>query len=161
MILSKRLIKYWLPVALWMAFIYWMSTDTFSSENTSLFIEPAIRLLLPTATPEQVNLYHAIIRKAAHVFEYFILGCLLFRAFRADSSKSWSWQWPLLAVVVLALWAGSDEFHQWFVPSRGASIKDVGIDVAGGVLAQIVITLWVHQKKSEPPDAKAHFEEAS
>jgi VanZ family protein len=147
MTFKKDFIKYWVPVFLWMAFIFWMSTGTFSSENTSRFFEPAIRLLFPTATPQRVSLFHAIFRKAGHVFEYFILGFLLFRAFRAGSSESWNWRWPLSAAVVIILWAASDEFHQSFMPSRQASIQDVGIDIAGGVFAQVAGVWWFYHKK--------------
>ena len=84
---------------------------------------------------------HGLIRKSAHVAEYFVLGLLLFRAFRSDSSQPWDWRWTIYAVVVVFLYAMSDEFHQIYVTSRGSSIFDVGLDTAGGVLSQIAIML--------------------
>ena len=138
---KQYFIKYWLPVVLGMCLIFWMSTETFSSGNTSSFVKAILRLLVPEISPQEVGLVHAFIRKAAHVIEYFILGLLLFRAFRGDSNASFNWRWPLFAVTVVALWAASDEFHQFFVPTRAASAVDVGMDTAGGMFGQVVSAL--------------------
>lgn len=135
-------IKYWLPVVLWMGLIFWMSTDSLSSEHTSSIIEPALRLLMPDITPEKVDHLHGLIRKAGHAVEYFVLGLLLFRAFRGDSQEWWNWRWVACAIIVLVLYAVSDELHQSFVPTRTASPFDVGIDLSGGILAQLAGTLW-------------------
>lgn len=137
-----RNFKYWVPVLFWMSFIYWMSTGTFSAENTSLIFEPLLYFLMPSITLEKVVLLNEIIRKLGHVTEYFILGILLFRAFRCGSKELLSWRWVRNALLVGILYAASDEFHQSFVSSRTASIFDVGIDTLGGILAQGVSVLW-------------------
>jgi len=136
---NHNLIKYWLPVILWMGVIFGMSTRTFSSEHTSRFIVPLLNFLFPWLSTQYVDLIHELIRKAVHVAEYFILGLLLFRAFRSDSSQKWRPQWTIYAVIGVMLYAACDEFHQSFVDSRGASLADVVIDSAGGVLSQIMI----------------------
>jgi VanZ family protein len=79
-----------------------------------------------------------LIRKFAHLTEYFILGLLLFRFFRNDSNDLKMLRWMISAMIVLALYAAGDEFHQSFVPTRTASIVDIGIDISGGLLAQLV-----------------------
>jgi VanZ family protein len=132
-------VKYWISVILTMALIFWLSSGTFSSDNTSRFIEPIIHFLFPGMQKTDVELLHVLIRKAGHVTEYFILGFFLFRAFRGHSSKRWSLHWAIYAVVVSAVYAFSDEFHQSFVSTRTASFMDVGIDTVGGIVAQIVI----------------------
>jgi VanZ family protein len=83
-----------------------------------------------------------MIRIAAHVIEYFILGLILFRAFRGGSTASWKWRWSSFAVIGVVFWALGDEWHQSFVSTRMASVVDVGIDTAGGILAQFVGALW-------------------
>jgi len=45
------------------------------------------------------------------------------------------------------VWAAVDELHQSFIPARTASIVDVGIDITGGILAQLVIVLAYRYKK--------------
>lgn len=137
-----RNFKYWAPVLLWMSFIFWMSTGTFSAENTSLIIEPILRFLMPSLSPEKVDMIHGVIRKLGHVTEYFILGILLFRAFRGGSRELRIQRWAFSSFVVAVLYAASDEFHQSFISTRTASLFDVGMDTLGGILAQGVSALW-------------------
>jgi VanZ family protein len=124
-----------------------MSTETFSTQNTFSLIETVLRFLVHEISSKEIGLIHALIRKAGHVIEYFILGLLLFRAFRGGSIASWNWRWSFFAVMVVVLWAASDEFHQSFVPTRRASLVDVGIDTAGGILAQFVSAWWQRYRK--------------
>lgn len=147
MTFNRNFIKYLLPVIFWMCFIFWMSTGTFSSQNTFPLVETILRFLVRNLSSQEVDLIHGWIRKSAHVAEYFILGLLLFRAFRGGSMGSWNWRWTFFAVMVVVLWAASDEFHQSFVPTRTASVVDVVIDTAGGVLAQLVIIFWHRYRK--------------
>jgi len=139
---SRDFVKYWLPVILFACFIFWMSTETFSSERTFSVVRAVIHFLVPGLSGKEVDLIHAIIRKLAHVVEYLILGFLLFRAFRGRSSAWWSWRWFFLTTIVVLLWAASDEFHQSFVSTRTASIVDVGVDIVGGILGQFVSGVW-------------------
>ncbi len=134
----------WFPVFLWLCFVYFMSTGTFSSANTFSIIGAALRFLFPTLSGDEISMIHGIIRKGAHVTEYFVLGLLLLRAFRLGSGGTWKWRWPVFALIGVALYALGDEFHQSFVPTRTASMKDVGIDTIGGFLAQCVGVAW-HQ----------------
>ncbi len=130
-----------------MCFTFWMSTETFSSENTFLWIKIVLRFLAPKISSQEIVLIHTFIRKASHVIEYFILGLLLFRAFRGDFTESWKWRWAFCAVIVVTLWAATDELHQSFLPTRTSSAVDVSIDTAGGILAQIVSALWHRYRK--------------
>jgi VanZ family protein len=131
----SRYLKYWSPLLLWMLFIFWMSTGTFSAENTSLIIEPLLRFLMPSLSAENADIIHGLIRKLGHVVEYFILGFLLFRAFRGGSKELRIPRWVFSSFIFLALYAASDEFHQSFVSTRTASLYDVGIDMLGGTIA--------------------------
>ena len=135
---QQYFVKYWLPVVLGMCFIFWMSTETFSSRNTSSLVTTILRFLVPEISSQETALIHAFIRKSGHVIEYFILGLLLFRAFRGGSNTSFNWRWSLFALTVVVLWAAGDEFHQFFIPTRRACAVDVGIDTAGGMFAQVV-----------------------
>lgn len=136
-----RYLQYWLPVALWMGIIFWMSTGTFSSQNTSAILEPIITLLIPDLSHEDLDVIHEAIRKAGHVTEYFIFGVLLFRAFRGSSDKPRPWQWTLYSLLITLGYAAGDEYHQSFVSTRTASLLDVCFDVSGGLLAQAVSIL--------------------
>jgi VanZ family protein len=139
--------KYWVPVLLWMSFIFWMSTGTFSAQNTSLIIEPILHFLMPSISPEKIAMIHGVMRKLGHVTEYFILGILLFRAFRGGLKELRNLRWAFSSLLVVVLYAVSDEFHQSFIPTRTASLFDVGIDTLGGILAQGVSILWHLSRK--------------
>ena len=137
---NRNFLQYWLPVIIWMGVIFGMSTGMFSSDHTSRFIVPLLNFLFPQLSPHDVDLIHGLIRRAGHVTEYFILGVLLFRAFRSDSPYPWRPRWTLYAIIAVVVYAMSDEFHQSFVGSRSASLIDVSIDSAGGVLSQVAVT---------------------
>jgi len=145
-----RLIAYWAPPVLWMLFISWMSTPTFSSDNTSRIIEPILRYMHPSITDQEVKTYHAVIRKMAHCVEYFMLGMLLFRAFMAGSIARRIEKWAAYSFLAIVLYASMDEIHQYFLPERTASLIDVGIDALGGLLGLCSSVLrYLHRERRQ------------
>ena len=139
-------IKYWLPVFLWIGFIFWMSTSMFSAQNTYLFFESLLRFFAPSISHKEVIVVHIFIRKLAHITEYFISGLLLFRAFREGSDKRREGLWAFSSLLVVVIIAASDELHQSFVPTRTATLVDVGLDIMGGFLAQGVSVLMFRRQ---------------
>jgi VanZ family protein len=79
-------------------------------------------------------------RKLAHVSEYAVLAVLLYRAFVHTALKDRRALSAGLVLLLCAAYAATDEFHQAFVPSRTASLRDVMIDICGATLA--VILYW-------------------
>ena len=53
-------------VLVWAIVIFSFSTSYFSAENTSKFIDPILRFLMPGASAATIALGHAFVRKAAH-----------------------------------------------------------------------------------------------
>jgi VanZ family protein len=144
--LSTR-VKYWLPAILWAAFISTVSTDTFSSDHTSRFIIPVLHWFFPHASMEALELMHAVIRKTAHLTEYFILSIFLWHAMR-NVNHGWKLRWAIWAIVMCAGYASLDEFHQSFVPSRTASPWDALIDTTGASIAQAALWIWHRGRKA-------------
>lgn len=107
--------------------------------NTSRIIGPVLLWLFPDATPETLAAVHFAIRKAAHFGEYCLLGLLSARAFRKSSHLFLRSHWFLVALLLIALYALVDEYHQSFVASRTGSIYDSFIDMVGGLTALIFI----------------------
>ena len=105
----------WFSVLLWMAVIFVLSSEHFSSARTPI-------------GPDTVQF---LVRKFAHWTEYFILGFLLMRALSANSDKLISKRHIVLSVIVAAVYAVTDEWHQSFVPNREAKISDVALDTVG------------------------------
>ena len=138
---SRKIFRYWFPVALWIGFIFWMSTGIFSAHNTYLFFEPILRFLAPSMSQKEIVAVHYALRKLAHLTEYFISGLLLFRAFKNGSDTRREWRWGISSLIVIVIIAASDEYHQTFVMTRTPSLVDIGIDVTGGFLAQCLSVL--------------------
>ena len=137
---SARITHYWIPVFLMLLIQFTFSTSAFSSDETSRYIVPLLKFLMRNATPEQLQFWHHVVRKAAHVTEYCILGLLVYRAFQVDILNPWKLR--ILTIVFVAVAASFDEFHQSFVPSRGSSIIDVGWDCIGGLIALMLLWIW-------------------
>ena len=92
---------------------------------------------------------HGLLRKLAHFTEFCTLGALLSWLFAMLREKKWAFVIPSLVCGCLA--ACVDETIQRFIPDRGPSIKDVGIDSAGVALGIILLSLGytIHQKKKK------------
>lgn len=129
-------LKSWLPVLIWMAFMFTASTDLLSAEHTSRFLVPFLRWLKPDISWATIVQVHFLIRKGAHLTEYAILAVLLWRALRFHRVGVRHSLWPqaAIALVVAIVFAATDEYHQAFVPSRGSSPVDVMIDSCGAAL---------------------------
>ncbi|MCL5096321.1 MAG: VanZ family protein [Candidatus Omnitrophica bacterium] len=140
--LKRRFFLDWLPVILWMMFIFIGSTDVLSSAHTSRFLVPFLRWLKPDISQAALAKAQFMVRKAGHISEYAILSILLWRAFpRPESSLASSWYWRGAAVVlpIVALYAASDEVHQSFYRSRFASVWDVSLDTIGAAVGLALV----------------------
>jgi VanZ family protein len=144
----------WVPLVAWVLVIFFFSTDNFSGTNTAGLIQSVLKFLFPFLTPSQLHFWHGVCRKAGHVTEYFILGFLAWRTFRAFS---WTQARPKLftAGFVLAV-ALSDELHQAFVPSRTGSLIDVGYDFAGCLIVLMLLPRSGNGSKNEARTLHSH-----
>ena len=107
----------WVAVAAWMAFIYFMS-------SRPSFPLPGVRWL------------DELIRIAGHFSEYAVLGFLSSRAIAPNGERSA--RRAILVLLLSAVYALSDEWHQSFVPNRDASGFDLAVDTLGALLGSSV-----------------------
>ena len=143
---------YWLPVLLWMGIIFSASSDTHSQEHSSRLFEPFLRWLFPHASPQSIEALHHLVRKLGHLTEYAILGLLLWRALHQARTPLPDWSWPKVGgtLLIVFLYASTDEFHQRFVPGRTPMVSDVFIDTAGaaaGLLGRWLFHLRALRRK--------------
>lgn len=129
----RKFLSRYLPLVVWLAFIFFASSDNFNAGNTSRIIGPLVLWLFPNTSAETLVTIHFITRKLAHFTEYAILGFLAARAFRNRE------RWFLISAVLVVVYALLDEYHQSFVPSRTASVFDSLIDMAGGLTALLIV----------------------
>jgi VanZ family protein len=109
-----------LPPLCWTGLIMYLGGGQWSSEETSSFLGPMLRALLPGFSPEFLGAVHFLIRKTAHLSEYGVLAVLWRRATRRS--------WIALFLCVLTAF---DEFRQLFTPGREGSVYDVLLDGTG------------------------------
>jgi VanZ family protein len=128
----------------WMLIIFSASSDQKSFSHSSRIIAPILHWLFPHMSDQSVHAAVFAVRKAAHVTEYAILGLLVWRALRKSSGtepRPWLWSQAGIALLIVALYATSDEIHQAFVPTRQASVWDVLVDTVGGAFG--LLFLWI------------------
>src|SRR3954462_16001663 len=126
-----------------MSGIFLGSSDSHSYTHSSRLIEPLLHWLFPHMTQAHVEAIHHVIRKCAHLTEYAVLATLLWRAVRKPvrhDTRPWSWREATIAVLIVFLYASTDEFHQMFVPTRTPMVSDVFINTSGAVVGMIL--LW-------------------
>jgi VanZ family protein len=136
----------WILVIGWMVLIFIFSSQVgeVSKENNKIVIY-VFNLLGVDLNSIFGVLGDFIVRKAAHFTEYFILYILLYRAISIKKNtdiKAFIW-----AIVIVFLYACSDEFHQAFVPGRGPAFRDVLVDTCGGLTAFLITYIYVTFKK--------------
>ena len=77
--------------------------------------------------------------------EYAILALLILRAIKLSlrpAARRWSWPRAGVALLIAAAYAATDEWHQSFVPSRTADLKDVLIDSSGALIGVMLMFFW-------------------
>ena len=74
------------------------------------------------------------IRKAAHATEYAVLALLVFGALPFTGFKRYGIAW-----IFAVFYAGTDEFHQLYVPGRAGTLFDVGVDSLGALAGLLIL----------------------
>lgn len=154
---AKRIIKVWLPSALWLAVIAVESTNLGSMEHTGRILYPIFQFLFHM-DPAKFAVWHMLLRKSGHVVGYSLLSVLLFRSWRGTFprlSTRWCFEWAALALLTTALVASLDEWHQSYLPSRTGTVRDVILDTAAALLAQIVLFVILRRESSRVLDPGA------
>jgi VanZ family protein len=145
-----RTFVYWFPALLWLAVIA-VESFRLSSAVTGTYLWELLRGLHVHMSPHTFARFHHLLRKGGHVTGYGILCLLLFRAwFHTLSARGLKLRSTVLALSMTFLTAILDEWHQSFDPSRTASVRDVGLDVTGGILFLIVALFVFRVWRSAP-----------
>ena len=118
-----------------------------------LFSSIPMKLSPPSVEPLKLTPDY-LLKKGAHLLGYALLALAVSRAILRADPANWpaspptspevggelrglrlrGWKGDVITICCVLLFAMSDEFHQSFVPGRGASLIDVGIDLLGGVI---------------------------
>ncbi len=114
----RRQLAAWLPVALWAALIFVLS----SIPGTRL---PKIDL------PQSDKMVHALV--------YGMLGALLQRAQDMTVSRGRRRANLIATILLVTAYGVSDEIHQLWTPNRSADWRDVIADACGGTAGALVV----------------------
>jgi len=147
---AKRIIKVWLPSAVWLAVITVESTNLGSMEHTGRILYPIFDFLFHM-DPAKFEIWHALLRKTGHVVGYFTLSVLFFRSWRATFprlSTRWCFAWATVGLLSTALVATIDEWHQSYLPSRTGTVRDVILDTSAALVAQIALFVILRNESS-------------
>lgn len=118
-----RIVRFWLPVILWVILIFVLSSHERAEVSEKFFINFAFF-------------------KSLHILEYFALEVLSYRAL-SNTTICWKRDVVIFSAIMSIFYAASDELHQQFIPTRQGRIRDVVIDATGIILATQFIWRWL------------------
>lgn len=148
--MKKSLLMIFLVV--WIMFIFFNSvqTGTQSSEASGFFTTFFKALFDKIGWDINWDNLSNLIRKSAHMLEFFVLALLFCFNFIAQDPLKKTIEKALLCSVAVAI---VDEMIQLFVEGRSGSIIDVAIDNVGTVLALAVFYIIFRNKKKNRPSS--------
>jgi VanZ family protein len=118
----------WLAVLVWVGLIYWLSSQ-------------------PDSSLKELGLSGDLLAIAGHLSLFGILTLLLVLALRRTTSLAHHTV-SRLALLLVMLFALSDELHQRSVPGRSSSLSDWLVDVAAALLVLLLIRWWIRRRDS-------------
>jgi len=149
-------------LALWGLLIFFFSSQSYSEQN----LTPYLTVLLGDRNLDKafssihftyagveisvsnlgmVHFIEFFIRKAAHLFVFFVLGALAWLV------STRVWRSKRIAAIVAAffvfLYACLDEIHQHYTNGRSPLVEDVLLDTCGGILGIVTCIIVFRMKK--------------
>ncbi|EKQ50454.1 MULTISPECIES: VanZ family protein [unclassified Clostridium] len=142
---NKREIVYWILLIAWMGVIFIMSNQPASiSDSESVGVIKLLSSLGLDMNGIFGQFANFIVRKCAHFLEYMILALLAFNVFTLYYNMK---QVIIFTIILVFIYACTDEVHQLFVPGREGAIRDVIIDTTGGTILIIIRILRLNLAK--------------
>lgn len=144
-----------LPALAWYALIFWFSSKTAAASGGQS--SGLLGRLLDAASPAYassglqafaVETLSFPVRKAAHMFLYFVLALLLLHALThlvQSGRRKHLW---IFAPFLCAALAALDEYHQTLVPGRSGEPRDVLVDLCGALIALGLWTLVLWSRRN-------------
>jgi VanZ family protein len=130
----------WLPALAWMTVIFLLSSQSGLRVTEDAAVDRPIRVL-------------------AHMATYAFLAALVLYAL-----KGWdppSLRSAVVALVLTAAYAVSDELHQALVPDRTGRAADVVVDVIGAIVGLLIAVLIVRSRERLRSGPRAGKDEAA
>jgi len=145
-----------------MAMILVASSDWLGAPQTEGWLRKILVALFGPIPVAKLHALHLLARKAGHVAAYAILSWLSYRSARGPRPaapdapapcKPWKLRAASCALGFSLLTAALDETRQVFTRTRSGSLQDVALDMAGALLALLLI--WILSKRKRKAGAPA------
>ena len=130
-----------------MLVIFLMSSEV--AGTSSARSDEIVRTIQSIGVSASTDLLTFLVRKAAHISAYFVLGILLFNLLKEYGLGVK--KMVFISIAIAMLYACTDEVHQVFVSGRSGEVRDVLIDTAGAAVGVVVYAALSSRfyKKSE------------
>ncbi|WP_085506211.1 VanZ family protein [Thalassobacillus devorans] len=157
--------KYWIGPVLWMAGIFYSSSQPYQEQDIKPMLSEYIDLsfLNPVLDPVHFTYHHSevslealgtaglvefFIRKSAHITVFLVLTLLFYYALKKSTRLATSGL-MLIAWILTVLYAAFDEWHQGQTPNRTPYFGDVLLDTTGATIAVGILFIVSSFRKSE------------
>jgi VanZ family protein len=114
-------IRTWLPALVLMAAIFLLSS-------------------IPADELPKIGSIDSIVKKSGHMAGYGLLVACYWYGLSFSIRRKW------LALLLSVLFALTDEYHQYHVPGRNASLVDALVFDGGGALIGLFVTDWIRKR---------------
>jgi VanZ family protein len=149
---SPRPLQYWIsawwPVAAVIVLVACESTAAFGNDRTTHPLRLLWQAIFGAVSDQRWDMIHHLVRKSGHFIGYGAIGLAWLRAWRLTLSRARFRVHLLLALLGTALIASADEYHQSFLPNRGASPWDVLLDCCGAFA--LIGLAWIYMRAFRP-----------
>lgn len=121
------------------------TSDSFTAKVLST-VSPKFKDLNDSEKEKVVRNLTFPVRKSAHFTIYFILGIFSSLTF-LSLNKPNLFLSSAASFAICALYAVSDEIHQYFVPGRSCEVRDMLIDSSAALIAVLTVSLYFKKKR--------------
>jgi VanZ family protein len=130
---------WWALTVAWAGLIFYLSTQSFTPHFSQALLARTLHLLHLHVSPKTFGFLHTLLRKLAHLTEYGILALLLYGVPGEQSQLLWRPWRAVVCILVAAAYSLTDEYHQFRIPGRHASLLDCALDTVGASLAMLML----------------------
>ena len=149
--MKRRIFNFVLVIFSMLTIFLFSSETATNSTNTSKSVAKEIISIIikdEAKVDKIINNNFVVIRKLAHITEFFLLGFLITNIL-VDGKNNISYKYIIIAVLLAALYAVTDELHQNLILGRAGRILDVGIDTIGSFLGSFSYYLLYKNAKKK------------
>lgn len=86
--------------------------------------------------PVAVGLFSGHLDKVAHFATFALIAAMLWLSFQRGR--------PLLVIAIVSAIGAADEFHQYYLPGRSASVVDMAVDIFAAV---VIVSLLKYARR--------------